>query len=280
MRWSDSAAFDAATTTGIDELLGAAHDPSDRWVIIWVAGRAVTSATSDDVASELSQFGRFLHLVSERLTSADAARGSFFFASSAGGVYAGSTAPPFTEHSVTSPLAPYGRFKVQAEDLLRTWSAREGVRAAVGRIANLYGPGQRLDKMQGLISHLALAQLTPRAASVYVSLDTLRDYIFVDDAADLLLDTIERQMSESERFVVKIIASGRAVTIADLLGYFRTISKGHPHVMLGTNAAASLQAVDLRLRSVIWPELDARQLTPLPVGIHRTLEGIRLGLQR
>jgi UDP-glucose 4-epimerase len=44
--------------------------------------------------------------------------------------------------------------------------------------------------------------------------------------------------------------------------------------MLGQSEAAALQAIDLRLRSVVWTHLDRRDLTPLPVGIHATMRSV------
>ena len=51
----------------------------------------------------------------------------------------------------------------------------------IGRIANLYGPGQNLAKAQGLVSQLCAAQLERARSSIWVSLDTLRDYLFAPD---------------------------------------------------------------------------------------------------
>ena len=60
---------------------------------------------------------------------------------------------------------------------LRRFAAATGTAVLVGRIANLYGPGQNLAKPQGLVSQLCLANLTGQPLSIYVSLDTLRDYL-------------------------------------------------------------------------------------------------------
>ncbi len=70
------------------------------------------------------------------------------------------------------------------------WTPSPAARATpllVGRLSNLYGPGQDLAKPQGLISQLCRAQLTRRPLSIYVSLDTRRDYLFVDDAAAMVV---------------------------------------------------------------------------------------------
>jgi UDP-glucose 4-epimerase len=97
----------------------------------------------------------------------------------------------------------------------------------------------------------------------------------------MILDAIDLLHTESLGMpaVVKILASGQGTTIASVLGYFRGLGKSAPNVMIATSPFSSLQAIDLRLRSTTLPELDRRSLTPLPVGIHATVQDILLGIQ-
>ena len=288
--WNDDRALVAAVRAQARELFAVAHARTIGWRIFWAAGAAVTSSPAEVFDAELGQLRLVLDTVRDELAGLDEgsrSAGALFYASSAGGVYAGSVNPPFTEHTVPVPISPYGHFKLSAEAAVDAFSRSSGVPVLSGRIANLYGPGQRLDKMQGLISHIAKAQLSPVPASIYVSLDTIRDYIYIDDCARLICDTVERLASESADrdaadpplHVVKNLCSGSGVTIATILGYFRTVAKGHPNVMLGSSAAAALQAHDLRVASVMWSDLDRRELTPMPAGIHATLDDLRRSLQ-
>ena len=268
----------------VDGLLATLRDGDD-WCIVWAAGRVVTSSSAVEFDDELAQLGRVLDGVGRAMDAAGPGHpGAVFYASSAGGVYAGSADPPFDELSPPVPISGYGHFKLAAEKAVAAFCEVRGLTSVVGRIANLYGPGQSLDKMQGLISHLTRAQLSPAPASVYVSLDTLRDYIYVDDCAELVLDCVARGLALSRsgqpRTVTKILATGTGVTIASLIGQLRSISKRNANVMLGTSAAAALQAHDLRLTSVVWPDLDRRDLTPLAVGMHNTLDEMRALMQR
>jgi UDP-glucose 4-epimerase len=115
--------------------------------------------------------------------------------------------------------------------------------------------------------------------TVYVSLDTLRDYIYIDDAATLVADCLDRldgtDVSDGQT-VIKILATQRADTIGALIGACRTVFKRRPRIVLGASPFAKAQAHDLRLRSVVWPELDDRQFTPLPVGIDATVREMRM----
>ena len=54
----------------------------------------------------------------------------------------------------------------------------------------------------------------------------------------------------------------------------RRVFRRAPLVLVAASPFASAQARDLRLRSVIWPEIDRRVLTTLPAGIHATVADI------
>lgn len=277
--WSSDDALAAAATRVASELVRTASGSDAGWAVVWAAGAAVTSSPSAALDRELHQFTLVLDAIGdEARRHASAPAGSVFYASSAGGVYGGSANPPFDEATVPVPISGYGRFKLDAEQALFQFSEASGVSVIAGRIANLYGPGQKLAKMQGIISHLAKAQFSPTPASIFVPLETTRDYIFVSDCADLILDTVDRlaavTVAEGTTRVIKNLASGQAVTISNLLGQFRSLAKGHPHVMLGSSAQASQQGLDLRIRSSVWPDLDRRQLTSLPAGIWATMEDV------
>lgn len=279
-----------------------------RWAVLWAAGVAVTSGSPEDFERELSQLTLILDAVAREVEAApgSAARGVLFYSSSAGGVYAGARHPPFTERTPVAPIAPYGHFKLDAEAAVDAFSTRTGVSVVKGRIANLYGPGQRLDKTQGLISQLAKAEVTHAPMPIYMPLDTMRDYIFSHDCAGLILDSVERcaqvaaarpggardagdeddpgdagAAGEAARpiQVVKNMVSHRSTTIGVLLGLFRTIGKKRANVTLGASRLAALQAVDLRVDSVVWPDLDEREETPLAAGVKATLDDILLAVQ-
>jgi UDP-glucose 4-epimerase len=284
--WNDPEAAARGARAAAKQLVAAASaTPGDRWCVIWAAGGAVTSSPQPQLDGELAVLEAVLDAVAVEARTAPATPGALFYASSAGGIYSGSTHPPFDEHAEVAPISPYGRFKLRAEGIVASKAEEAGASALLGRIANLYGPGQRLDKMQGLISHLALAQLASAPASIYVPLETLRDYIYVDDCGALILEAIERLFAEATDAgapvtATKNLATGRAVSIAELLGHFRQLLRRTPTVVLASSPASAYQAVDLRISSSIWTDLDARTLTPLPVGIRATIDDIGLRLQR
>ncbi|MFF1251246.1 NAD-dependent epimerase/dehydratase family protein [Pseudarthrobacter sp. NPDC058329] len=274
--WEDADAAKDALAMGAKEL--AEKSEGKPWLVAWCAGAGVTGTSQAELDSELDVFKSALSSISDVLCVDGVSVGRLFLASSAGGVYAGAPNPPYSEKSEPQPLAPYGFAKLAAERAAAEFATHSGTRLLVGRVANLYGPGQNLDKPQGLISVFAKAYLTGQPVTVYVSLDTLRDYIFIDDAAGLVVDCLDRLAQSDVRpgeTVTKIIASQRADTIGALIGACKTVFKRRPRVVLGASPYAKAQAHDLRLRSVVWPELDYRPFTPLPVGIDATVRDMQ-----
>lgn len=263
----------------VDEFLTAAGQRP--WSVAWCAGAGVMGTSAKALQLELVALGETL----DALAGAGPSHrdGAIFFASSAGGVYAGVGAPPYDESSPVRPLAAYGQAKLDAEVLVTAWSDQTGMPSLIGRIANLYGPGQNLAKAQGLISQMCRAHLTGQPLSVYVSLDTLRDYLFAPDCAGLIVDGLARlrreQSARSPRVTTKILSSQRAITIGAVLGEMRRIFKSSPRIVLGASAVAAVQARDLSLRSRVWPELDRRSLTPFPVGVANTAAALLRQLQ-
>jgi UDP-glucose 4-epimerase len=194
-------------------------------------------------------------------------------------VYADSQGPPFTEATVPRPRTPYGVAKLEMEAAVRTFAADTGTPTVIGRIANLYGPGQNLAKPQGLVSQICRTHLTGHPLLLYVPLDTMRDYLYVRDCAGLVAAALAGVRARVARavegpVVTKILASGQSTTIGGLLGESTRIFRRRPRVVLASSPAAAGQVHDLRLRSTVWPELDRLTRTALPVGLAATAQDV------
>ncbi len=147
----------------------------------WCAGVGVVGTTAAALAAETASFEHLLLLLRKHLSDVS---GQILLASSAGGVYGDNPAQPLTEDSLCRPISDYGRNKLRQERLLLDWASdRPLVSVLIARISNLYGPGQNMDKPQGLIAHISRSLLHHTPVHVYVSLDTLRDYVFASCGA-------------------------------------------------------------------------------------------------
>lgn len=239
--------------------------------IYWCAGKGVTSASVEQIESEVHTFKSFL-------TSLEQIRPdhgiSLFLASSVGGAYGGRNDPPYTESTPPIATSNYGEGKLAAEAAAAAWAKKTGDRAFVARITNLYGPGQDLDKGQGLISTILRSYITHTPSSVYVSLDTLRDYIFANDCARIVLAGTRRiEATAAGTTVSKIVGSGNAVSIGSVLGEIRRLRRSVAPIVIAQGPSVEWGR-DLRVRSVVWPDLDALASTTLPAGIHETYSSL------
>jgi len=214
-----------------------------QWAVMWAAGAATTSSTPDQTSTELWVF--------EQACAAIAAHqprgtGVVFVSSSVGGVYAGSSPAPFTSASIPAPLSAYGELKVYQEQAAQRLLA-DHCAVVLGRFTNIYGPGQDLRKLQGLISRLALSAVARQPINIFVSLDTMRDYIFSDDAAELALHWARRALQHRTSVYTPIIGSGESTSLGQLLHLVQSVARTKIPVALGAHASASAQALDLRV---------------------------------
>ncbi|MBR7742896.1 NAD-dependent epimerase/dehydratase family protein [Phycicoccus sp. BSK3Z-2] len=267
--WEDEAAALRALLEQADRF--AVDRGGRRWALVWCAGAGVVATGQDALDAEERVLGGLLdHL--DRLPGAD--EGTLFLCSSAGGLYAGADGAPFTEDTTPAPLVPYGRAKLRAEDRAALHARRTGTRVVLGRIANVYGPGQRLGKPQGLVSQLCLADARGTPLPVYVSLDTIRDYVYVDDLAAMVRACLDLAAHGPPGTVtVKVLASGVPATVGHLVGEARRVF--HRPLRTITVPGGTGQVLDLRLRSVRWTEVDVLARTPLAAGLAATAEDVR-----
>lgn len=251
-----------------------AEESRDGWCVYWCAGNGVVGTSPDRLAAETASLRFFLERLGAALDSSQIIMsGRVFLASSAGGVYGGSAAHPVTEATPPRPISDYGRAKLEQEAALRDWAlARPTVSTLVGRLSNLYGPGQQLDKPQGLISHMSRCLIFGVPVRIYVPLDTIRDYLFAEDAAMSIVAGMARlglAALDGGQHVTKVYGSGNETTVAGLIGVFRQIAKRHLRVVSGLAAARSQQPARLQFRSMIWPDQPDLPRTELLDGVNR-----------
>jgi UDP-glucose 4-epimerase len=243
------------------------------WAVAWCAGAGVVASGEDALAAEVRVFRRALAALGETVHLGE--DGVLFLASSAGGLYAGSAGPPFDERTAPQPLVAYGWAKLVMEREAAAFGRATGVRVVLGRLANVYGPGQRLGKPQGLLSQLCLADATGRPLPIHVPMDTIRDYLYAGDAGRMVERSIALARREAPGTVVaKVLASGSPVTVGHLVSEARRVF----HRRLRTipvGGAGGGQVRDLRLRSRVWPEVDPLASTTLVSGLARTSADVR-----
>ena len=239
------------------------------WCIAWAAGHATTSSSQAAADRELQLFTSFVQSLQQERPRGN---GVFLLTSSAGGVYAGTPNPPFTSTSVPQPLGTYGQLKLAQEEAARQLAP--SIPVATVRVSNLYGPGQDLGKLQGVISRLALAAVARDPITMFVPLDTMRDYIHTDDAAARALHWARMSLHGQES-ATRVVASGQPETLSHIIALMNSITRVRIPVASGLHESARVQASDLRLQPDTDRAIDRLPLTPLPVGMKQVFLDIR-----
>jgi UDP-glucose 4-epimerase len=135
------------------------------------------------------------------------------FLSSGGAIY-GNT-PDELAHELTppEPISSYGILKLTTEKYLSMYADLHGIPTRILRIANAYGPGQPWAKGQGLIARLMRCALTGEHLPVFGNGHNVRDYVYIDDIANVIVDLI----AQSDTNRILNVGSGIGHTILDLV---------------------------------------------------------------
>lgn len=240
------------------------------WAVVWAAGAATVSASEADAAREAELFRSFAHELADSKLSSD---GVIVLVSSAGGIHAGSTTPPFDETTPPAPISPYGRARLAQEKSAAAVLGQQWP-VVLARVSNVYGPGQDLSKLQGLISRLALCSLTREPLNLFVPLSTVRDYIYVDDVAALIHAWIAHEAGTHAGARVRILASGQGTSIGQLVRTAQDVGHRRVPIAMGTHPSAASQAPDLRFTPSRPGTADGYTSTSIPVGMKRVFDDL------
>lgn len=251
----------------------------DSWEVHWMAGRSVMSSERAELEQETSILSLLLERISTH-TSMHEAEGTIVFASSAGGVYAGSTEETISESSAVSPLSPYGEEKLKQEELIRTWTeTHPKTSVLIARLSTLYGAKQSQGKKQGLLTHIARCILRKEPVEIFVPFDTIRDYIHVRDAVEEIKHALEN-VRGTHAVTVKIIASEEPTTIAQIIQLFRHATRVRPRIVTSSNPRSSHYAHRMCFRSTVLTERKSKNRTSLLIGIAEILSAERLAMAK
>ncbi len=226
--------------------------------IIWAAGSEGVGRKQLTGCSELDAFEDFVQAISnvENLKGSTVA-----IVSSAGGVMGGSESPPFDIHTPVHAINQYGQDKIAIEKMGISRLSSD-FRVHIARVTNLYGPwyGPR----QGLINRLCTAAASREALQIFVPLDTVRDYIYVSDAAQLLLLEITADPS-----AISLIGSGENNSVGTVISTVSHVARRKVPITLAQLAISPLQPKDLRMHPS-WLDRGLH-FTPMPLS-----QGVKL----
>ena len=245
---------------------------AEGWRAAWCAGAGVVGASPATMRTELDGVAAFLDGLSD-----GGSPGRLFMVSSAGGVYGAGGPEVLTEGSPVHPRSAYGEGKRAIEEHIGEWAASAGTAVLIGRISNLYGPGQDLSKRQGLVSHLCWNALRNEPTQIRVPLETTRDFLHADDAAARIMSWLDRQGgADAGGATIKLVVSGVPMTLARTITLVRAVTKRRMLVVHVDDGQQNEQPKHLRFRSTVLTALDEAHLArPFETGIAEVFESLR-----
>ena len=108
----------------------------------------------------------------------------FVLASTGGALYGDSAPRPTPETCPARPLSPYGASKAAAEAYVLAMCPPAGMRYAVLRLGNVYGPGKSKSGGRGVVSAFAHAMLRGERPVIYGDGLIERDYVHISDVVE------------------------------------------------------------------------------------------------
>ena len=138
-----------------------------------------------DISSNLLPMVQLLELMKDHENK------KIIFSSSGGAVYGKTLQYPINEEHPKKPITSYGLVKSAIEDYILYYHYNFGIPYLIVRPANVYGPKLRSIGEQGIISTLIQNGLHKKPTQIWANPKNVRDYIYVDDSAQGILQLIQ-----------------------------------------------------------------------------------------
>ena len=153
-------------------------------------------------------------------------------------VYAPNLPLPVSEHGETHPLSIYGAHKLAAENYLNIYRQQFGLKSAVLRITNPYGPFQRPEQRSyGVINQFIHEAIRGQTITLFGAGDQLRDYIHINDVVEAMVLVATSPRAWNGTFN---LGSGVGTSLAELA-----------RLIVDVAASGSVKHIE-------WPESEAR----------------------
>lgn len=186
--------------------------------------------------------------------------------SSAGTVYGEVVRTPATEESALNPVGLYGATKAAQEMYSLAMCAKSQTRVVIARLSNPYGPWQLPGRGQGLISNAIHAAETSGQFNIWGTGDETRDYIYIDDASQAILDICAAPAEGIINICTSLSTSTNQILsiLEEATGKSMLLSRSNPEFPLPSR----LSLCNLKLRKTLEWDPKVR----LPEGICKTIE--------
>ncbi len=144
-----------------------------------------------------------------------------FFLSSGGTVYGVPNQIPIPESHSTFPICPYGIIKNTIEHYFNLYERLFGFKYKIFRLSNPYGERQNPYGNQGVISVFLNKVILDEKIEIWGDGEVIRDYIYIKDVVELLVNSIEIETSNS----IYNVGSGVGLSLNQLISTMKKITQ-------------------------------------------------------
>jgi UDP-glucose 4-epimerase len=177
---------------------------------------AYASVPNTSYADPVADFSENLANVIQHLDFAIAVQARrFMYVSSGGTVYGDlGVIRPYSEIDPNFPLAPYGITKMACERYVYMYHKLHGLDTLIVRPSNIYGPGQKPFRGQGLVATALGIGWKSDPVQIFGDGSHIRDYLYIDD----FCSGVHAIMASGEPGGIYNLGYGKGHSITDIIG--------------------------------------------------------------
>lgn len=225
-------------------------------IVYHLVSTTVPTTSNKNISQELSMNIGFSVNLLEACVHCNVSK--VVFVSSGGTVYGRNAVCPIPEETILNPINAYGLQKVTVEKLLYLYHYMYGLDYRVIRFANPYGPFQRPNGIQGVVTTFTYRVIKNETIFVYGDGSVVRDYIYIDDAVDAMLNVVNGAAPDK----IFNIGCGYGTSINDVLDIIKNITGKKLHVVYMPERAVDVPEnyLDLSRYEKYYGRLNCRSL--------------------
>ncbi|MGX9349228.1 NAD-dependent epimerase/dehydratase family protein [Microbacterium sp. KNMS] len=189
-----------------------------------------------------------------------------YFVSTGGAIYGDQPDALVSEDASPRPVSPYAIGKLTIERYLEYFGRVQGLHSTVLRLSNPYGPRQSPTRRQGVIPIFLRNLAHGKPLTVFGDGSMARDYIYVEDAAKLLVAPLGVKGEHS----VYNVGSGVSHTLNDIVDSIRRITGLPPTIEYKDVPSTFVDHIALSTRRYEADFGGLKELVDLDEGVRRT----------
>jgi UDP-glucose 4-epimerase len=192
------------------------------------------------------------------------------YSSSAGTIY-GPSLKKLSEKSITAPFSPYGIGKLAMEHFLEYYRVNYNINYDIYRLSNVYGPNQDTSKGLGLINTIIENMISEKETTIFGNGKNLRNYIYIQDVVDVLINSINFSLFESN---VLNVASNQNYNINQIIKIIEKVTNKKLTIKYLNQRSSDNPNIQISNKNLLR-KIPSINITSIEEGIKLTYEHIK-----